>query len=195
VDQETERELAEVSAALKALRAHQAGSGGPDPFDEAVKKLPGKGELVKSAPAIAMICGTTVFLSIIAVFVTLTVVGKPTDELFRLMNLFLNATGAIGVLFTLGVAITHARKTMENRAIALRNSVDAHKAAEASAEASRASVEAARGVNGDLTRRLKATEVRIIEALRPMVQRAAEEAVRLQCEQIDTEGKGEPKGS
>lgn len=189
MDQETEREMAELSAALKALRGQQTGSAtGSDPFDEAVKKLPSKGELTKSAPAIAMICGTTIFLSIIAVFVTLTIVGKPTDELFRLMNLFLNATGAIGVLFTLGVAITHARRTMENRAIALRNGAEAHRAADASAEA-------AKGVNGDLTRRLAAMEQRLIRAIGPMVEKAAEEAVRLQCEQNNAEGRGGPTRS
>lgn len=170
MERETEHELSEVLAALKALQRDAGGGGSnPDPHSEAVRRLPGKGELIKSAPAIAMLCGTTIFLAIIAVFVTLTVVGKPTDELFRLMNLFLNATGAIGVLFTLAVALSHARRTMENRQIALRNHDEAHAAAEEARSTRRA-------VNGEL-------EGRMIAALGPLVREAAAEAVRLRCEE------------
>jgi hypothetical protein len=176
MERETSQDLTEVLAALRALQRNASGSPtDPDPHAEAVKRLPGKGELVKTAPAIAMICGTTIFLAIIAVFVTLTVVGKPTDELFRLMNLFLNATGAIGVLFTLGVAINHARRTMENRQIALRNHDEAHSAAVEARTAASDARATRSAVNGDLERRM-------IRVLGPLVQRAAEEAVRLRCE-------------
>lgn len=169
MEPDTERELAEIMAALKALKAQGDGAGAADPHAEAVKKLPGKGEAIKSAPAVAMICGTAIFLAIIIVFVTLTIVGRPTDELFRLMNLFLNALGAIGVLFTLGVAINHARRTMENRQIALGSARQAVRAAHSAEGAQRA-------VNGELT-------VRLAEMLKPMIHQAAEEAIRMRCEQ------------
>jgi hypothetical protein len=169
------RELAET---LAALRAMQRGGGNTDALGEAAKKLPGKGELIKVAPGIAMICGTIIVLAIVVVFGVLTVVGKPTDELFRLMNLFLNAMGAIGVLATLIVAITHARRTMDarkevltNRQATLAVGAEVHTAAEAAGRAAKSSGEAARAVNGELVKR-------VIDGLRPVVQSAAAEAAR-----------------
>jgi len=150
------RELAETIAALRTLQGQGKGSG--DKFDAGVQKLPGKGEWVKAAPAVAIVCGTVILVGFLAVFVVLAITGTPTDSFFRLINLFLNATGAIGVLCTLTVAMLHARRTLEtrqavvaeakeSRKLALYGQQEAHRAADAATSAAQA-------VNGDFEQRI-----------------------------------------
>ena len=156
-----DRDLAATMAALRAMNV--AGPHDGDRLDIAVAKLPGKGEWAKAAPGVAMICGTLLILAFVIVFMVLTVTGSPTDSFFRLINLFLNALGAIATLTTLIVALVHARRTLENRRIAQVNAAEAHVAAQASTRAAEA-------VNGGM-------EARIARALRPVVEDVVRRAV------------------
>lgn len=170
------RELADTLAAMRAMR-NQGSSGRAlvrdlgidDPMSEAIKKLPGKGNLIRQAPAIAMICGTVIFTAILVTFGTLVVIGKPTDELFRLTNLFLNATGAIGVLATLVVAIGHARRITENRRVTQAVGAEVHLVAKSAADNAQKAATSARSVesavNGELDARLAAMEDHIVDRL------------------------------
>lgn len=137
-------DLAEVVAAMKAL-SQAPGAVRSDKFDKAVDKLPGKGEWIKAAPAVAFVCGTTIMLAIVTVFTVLTITGSPTDQFFRLINLFFNALGAFGTLTLILVALTQARRSMESRRFAQMSHDEAHRAADAATSA-------AKGVNGDLAR-------------------------------------------
>lgn len=146
MSEDTRRDLAEVMAALKVIRGGDVGKS-EDKLAAGVSKLPGKGEWVKLAPGVAMVCATLIVVTFLTVFAVLAVTGTPTDPLFRLVNLFLNALGAIATLATLSVAMVHARRTLENRKVALQGQEEAHRAAD-SAE------KAARSVNGDLDKRI-----------------------------------------
>jgi hypothetical protein len=139
-------ELVETLAALRVTH-HPVEPPAVEVPDPALQKLPGKGEWVKAAPGVFMICGTLVVIAILGVYATLVVTGSPTDAFFRLINLFLNALGTLVTMATLSVGLVHARRTLENRRIALKGQEEAHRAADA-AEA------AARGVNGELTARI-----------------------------------------
>ncbi len=166
---DTRRELAEVMAAMKAIR--EGGTAAkPDPLDTATAKLPGKGEWTKAAPAVAMVCGTLLIVSFVVVFAALALTGTPTDPFFRLINLFLNALGAIATLATLAVAMMHARRTLVNRAITTRAATDAGKAATEAHDAAEHAARTAVEVNGKLT-------VRIVKALAPVIERAVDQAV------------------
>jgi hypothetical protein len=158
------RELAETLAALKHLQSGFGGKG--DKFDAGVAKLPGRGEWVKAAPGVAIVCSTLVLLAFLAVFVALAITGTPTDTFFRLINLFLNALGAMGVLATLTVAMIHARRQIEHRKAtniaaeeAHRAVGEAHRAVETAEVAASAATETAKGLNGDL-------DLRIVKAVR-----------------------------
>ncbi len=198
-------DLAKANAALVAARAVAAdtvrltGGPGPQPADltstlaalrtvngppdddvmaAAIGKLPGKGEWVKAAPAVAMFCGTTLIVTFVIVFAVLAVTGTPTDSFFRLINLFLNALGAVATLATLAVALLHARRTLENRKIALAGQEEAHRAAEAASRA-------AHGVNGELTRRVE-------DATRRAARQAVEDLQREREQQRHDDGGDQP---
>lgn len=173
---DTQRDLAAVIAALKVVREQGAGSAkSADPMDAAVGKLPGRGEWAKAAPAVAMACGTLLIVTFVIVFAVLAITGTPTDSFFRLINLFLNALGAMATLATLSVAMMHARRTLVNRAEAQRAAAHAATAASRAAEeahnaAEQATVTAGE-VNGKLTRR-------VVEALGPIITSAVDDAVQ-----------------
>lgn len=161
---ESTRDLALTMAALKVIREQGAGVvKDGDKFDAGVAKLPGKGEWVKAAPAVAMACGTMLIVTVVIVFGVLAVTGTPTDPFFRLINLFVNILGTVSTLAVLGVALMHARRTLVNRAVSARAADEAHEAAEQSAKT-------AIEVNGKLTARLVAT-------LGPIIAGAVDEAV------------------
>lgn len=161
---DTIRDLAEKMMAMKTIRDMQTGAPGKaDPFEAAVAKLPGKGEWVKAAPGVAMVCGTLLMLTFVIVFAVLSVTGTPTDPFFRLVNLFLNALGAITTLCILAVAMLQGRRSLTNRAVAAKAASEAHDAAENS-EATRSEV------NGKLVSRL-------VQALRPVIRQAVDDAV------------------
>jgi hypothetical protein len=167
---------ADLTATLAALRTVN-----PPPDDDpavaaAVGRLPGKGEWVKAAPAVAMFCGTTLIVTFVIVFAVLAVTGTPTDAFFRLINLFMNTLGTVATLATLSVALLHARRTLENRKIALAGQEEAHRAAEAATSA-------ARGVNGELTARIVAAANRAAQDAAAQLQRERDDAAnRLRSE-------------
>jgi hypothetical protein len=185
---DTRREMAEVMAALRVVREQGTGGGKADPFEAGVAKLPGKGEWVKAAPGVAMVCGTLLLIAFMSVFAVLAITGTPTDSFFRLVNLFLNALGAISTLTVLAVAMMHARRTLVNRAISAKAAGDAHteaeqahrsadlaadqarEAARRAAAAADLAAKTAQEVNGRLT-------VRLVQALRPIIREAVDEAV------------------
>lgn len=163
-------ELAETVAALRATHGHHPTPANDPHMDAALGKLPAKGEFIKAAPAVFMVCGTLIVVAILTVYLALVLTGSPTDAFFRLINLFLNALGTIATMATLTVAIIHARRTLENRRIALRGQEEAHRAAEVATVTARA-------VNGEMDRRIKEAAERA----------AAEAAARLRIErQADT---------
>lgn len=190
MSEDTRRDLAEVMAALRAAKGGEAPAEGMDKFEAGVAKLPGRGEWVKAAPGIAMICGTLLIVTFVIVFTVLTVTGTPTDTFFRLVNLFLNALGAITTLTILVVAMMQARRTLENRQIAVRGQEEAHRAAEKATDAARA-------VNGDLERRILRA---VGPALEAVAKRAADEtAARVRAERdlqdcLEDDESGPPAG-
>jgi hypothetical protein len=153
------QELSELMAAMRVLRGGELGAKVADPVETGIAKLPGRGEWVKAAPGVAIVCGTVILLSFVAVFVALAITGTPTDAFFRLINMFLNALGAIATLVTLCVAMIHARRTMENRRIAIRGQEEAHRAADSAVMAADTAAIVAEGMNGDL-------DTRIVRAVR-----------------------------
>jgi hypothetical protein len=138
--------------------------------EKADRVLPARGELIRAAPAVGMICGTLVFLAILITFGVFIITGRPTDELFRLINLFFNALGAVGILFMLILAIRTGQRTLENRAYLARAEHQAHRAADVSESI-------ARSVNGELEVRIQraATHAAVSAAIHAVRQVLAEE--------------------
>jgi hypothetical protein len=162
-------ELAVTVAALRVAHGHPPIDPVKDKTDQAIEKLPAKGEWIKAAPGVFMICGTLVVISILAVYATLVVTGSPTDAFFRLVNLFLNALGTLVTMATLSVGLVHARRTLENRRIALKGQQEAHRAADAATAA-------AKGVNGELSKRIMEAAGRAAADAARQLQRERDEA-------------------
>jgi succinate dehydrogenase hydrophobic anchor subunit len=164
-DQQRDRELAAVMAGLKAMG--NTGSQLPTPgsrhMDQAVGKLPGRGEWVKAAPGVAMVCATLIILTFATILAVLVVTDESTADFFRLINLFFNAFTAFGTIGLVAVALIHARRTLENRKIAEQGHSEAHDAADAAKSAASA-------INGGL-------EARMARAMAPVVKDAVDQAV------------------
>ena len=74
----------------------------------------------KAPNAVIVICGTLIVLTLIGSVVALSVFGKDTDSLFKMLNTLLSATGALAgtgaFLYSSAAAraATHAEETVTN---------------------------------------------------------------------------------